>query len=130
VQVALPDLTEAGVFEPPVRAKPGDKFLVTDVAANGGPVIAAASTTRYDLSKDGTKGPGDILLTGTRPVPALNPSGQPGSQSNGTMLVTIPTNAASGAYRLLACAEDGYAVKETSETNNCVASFGSMQVAR
>ena len=79
------------------------------------------------LSKDNTKGAGDLLV-GSRLVPVLNPLGQAGNLSSGSALVTIPPSAAAGTYRVLACADDVNAVKETIETNNCVGSPASVVV--
>ena len=44
------------------------------------------------------------------------------------MTVTIPTSTPLGTYFLLACADDAKVVPETDETNNCVASAGTVQV--
>jgi subtilase family serine protease len=91
-------------------------------------VSAGASTTRYYLSADGTKGAGDTLI-GSRPVPALAPNGQTGSVSIGSATVTVPSTVVPGTYHLLACGEDTNAVKEAIETNNCTSSTGTVQVA-
>ena len=130
VQVTLPDLVETGVSNPPQTVPAGGKFVVTDDAANVGAVSSAASITRYYLSKDTGKNTGDVLLIGTRGVPALGSSGQAISFSSGSVLVTIPSSVAAGIYRVLACADDTNVVKETVETNNCVASVGTAQVTR
>ena len=91
VQVTLPDLVESGVSNPPQTVPAGGKFVVTDDAANLGAVSSAASTTRYYLSKDSSKNAGDVLLIGTRAIPALGSSGQAISFSSGSTLVTIPS---------------------------------------
>ena len=130
VQVTLPDLVESGVSSPPQAVPAGGKFVVTDDAANLGAVSSAASTTRYYLSKDSSKNAGDVLLIGTRAIPALGSSGQAISFSSGSTLVTIPSTVAAGIYRVLACADDTNVVKETVESNNCVASLGTVQVTR
>ena len=130
VQVTLPDLVETGVSNLPQTAPAGGKFIVTDDAANLGAVAAAASTTRYYLSKDSSKNAGDVLLIGTRAVPALGSSGQAISFSSGSELATIPSTVAAGIYRVLACADDTNVIKETLETNNCIASVGTVQVTR
>ena len=128
VQVALPDLVVEGISDPPQTAKIGSKFTIFDNTVNKGVVSASASTTRYYLSKDTAKGAGDLLI-GTRAVPALTPLGQAGNLSSGSALATIP-NAVAGAYRVLACADDANIVKETSETNNCLASSTTVQVTK
>jgi subtilase family serine protease len=57
-------------------------------------------------------------LTGTRPVPAL----EPGAVSTGTVTVTVPTTTTVGTYYLLACADGQAVVAESNEANNCIAS--------
>jgi subtilase family serine protease len=123
LQVTLPDLVETAVSEPPQTAKVGSTFSIGDTAGNKGVLIAPASTTRYYLSKDGTKGTGDIPLIGTRAVPTLGAK----RVSVGSVLVKIP-NAVPGPYHVLACADDANVVKEADETNNCAASVGLIQV--
>jgi hypothetical protein len=71
-----------------------------------------------------------VLLAATRAIPALKSNGQLGDLSIDSVVVTIPASLAAGAYRVLGCADDVNVVKETSETNNCAASFATMQVTR
>ena len=97
---------------------------MTDTTANAGSTTTPTSTTRYYLSADGAKSADDTLLGGGRAVPAL----AQGAASTGTTTVTIPAGTPVGLYRLLACADDVAAVGETDETNNCLASTGSVQV--
>ena len=130
LQVAVSDLVVTGVSNPPQTAKAGSQFLVNDNSVNVGAAPAPASTTRFYLSKDSSKGAGDILLAPVRAVPALSPNGQAGNLSFGSTLVTVPSSTAAGVYRVLACADDLNAVKEAVETNNCTAAFGSVQVTR
>jgi len=120
---AGPDLVETAVGNPPAGAAPGGSISVTDTVANQGGG-AGASTTRYYLSADLAKDAGDLLLTGSRAVPIL----AAGATSSGTVSVTIPGATASGTYHLIACADDLLAVTETSETNNCLASTGTIAV--
>ena len=47
-------------------------------------------------------GTGDVLLTGNRPVAAL----EPGALSVGSRRVTVPLLAPAGTYRVLVCADD------------------------
>jgi hypothetical protein len=116
ITVALPDLTESGVSVPPGTVfRQGQGFTISSRTNNVGVVSAPASTTRYYLSLNNTKGPGDRLLIGTSArlqIPA-------GGFANGTRTVTIPSTTPIGVYFLLACADDLSAVAETSETNNC-----------
>jgi hypothetical protein len=128
VHVHLPDLAEVVVSPPPSFAKPGDKFVVVDTVQNLMPRSAAASTTRYYLSTDTTKGTGDVLLSGSRAVPALTELGTPGDHSVGGATVTIPATTAVGVYYVVACADDLKSVKEEAETNNCLASSSTIVV--
>jgi subtilase family serine protease len=116
--VPKPDLVETSVSNPPENAAPGSSFSVTDTVRNQSNGHAGASTTSYYFSLDATKNDSDILLTGTRSVPALGAGGT----SSGTVSVTIPGGTAIGAYYLLACADDAGLVAESDETNNCMAS--------
>jgi len=129
VTVTRPDLRETTATTTPaapVRA-PGTTFSVTDTAQNAGAVASGASTTRYYLSLDGMKNAGDILLTGSRAVPAL----AAGATSSGTVTVTIPSTTPLNPYSLLACADDLNTVAETNEGNNCVvAPSGAVTVTR
>jgi subtilase family serine protease len=113
------------VSDPPAGAAPGVSFSVTDTVQNAGAVSAGASTVRYYLSLDAVKGAGDLLLSGYRSVPVL----AAGAVSSGPRTVTVPATAPLGTYRVLACADDLLAVKESDETNNCAASASSVLVA-
>jgi hypothetical protein len=125
MQVTRPDLIETSVTKPPATASVGDSFSVTDTAKNQGPADAGSSTTRYYLSADKIKSSGDTLLTGTRSVPAL----VSGATSTDTVDVIIPSGLAARTYYLLACADDTNVVVEGSETNNCIASTGTVQIS-
>ena len=124
VTVGRPDLTATTITtNPPAPARtPGTTFSVSDTVQNVGPVAAGSSATRYYLSLDAAKSAGDILLTGSRGVPAL----APGASSSGTITVTIPPSTPLNTYFLLACADNGNTVVEISEANNCVATPGAM----
>ncbi len=120
-----PDLVAIAVTNPPATATRGTRFAVTDTVRNQGGGPAPATTTRYYLSLDRLRNAGDLLLTGTRAVPALAPA----ATSTGTVMVTIPITTVFRTYFLLACADNGIpAVAESNETNNCVASAGTVVV--
>jgi len=70
------------------------------------------------------KDAGDVLLIGYRSVPILTG----GAVSIGPRTVVVPATTALGTYRLLACADDLLAVKESDDTNNCVASAAAVRV--
>jgi subtilase family serine protease len=128
VLVSRPDLVDLFVSNPPQGPLiQGNSFAVTDTVKNQGNVAAIASTARYYLSADKAKGGGDILLTGSRAVPALQAGGPP---STGKATVKIPAGAAAGTYYLLACADDTGLAAETDENNNCTASGSQVVVSR
>ncbi len=121
---SFPDLVETAVSNPPATVTQGGSFSVTDTVQANGSVGAGASTTRYYFSPDTTKSAGDVLLTGSRAVPAL----AAGASSTGTVSVTVPGATALGTYFLLACADDLGVVAESNEGNNCRASATTVQV--
>jgi subtilase family serine protease len=125
VSITAPDLVATTVSNPPGAARIGGSFSVTDSTQNRGNASSVASTTRYYLSVDRVKSTGDRLLIGGRSVPTLAPT----AVSTGAAIVTIPTTTTAGAYFLLACADDTKVSIESSETDNCVASAGTVAVA-
>jgi len=97
----------------------GATIQVRDTVLNSGPGKAGASVTRFFLSMNATREPGDTALPGVRSVLALA-SGASSTPAT-PVAVTIPMNVAPGSYFLLACADDNRAVQEEDETNNCAA---------
>ena len=92
----------------------GASFDVTDTTTNqGGGGIGASSTQLY-LSTDAILGANDLLLNGSRAVPAL----MAGASSSGSTTVTIPASLASGTYYFFAKADGPNAVSEVKENNN------------
>ena len=120
------DLVVSALSNPPVSIGPGVGFSVTDTTANQGAGSSIASITRYYLSVDTVWGTSDRLLTGTRSLASLAPN----TSSPGAVTVTVPTATALNTYYLLACADDTKLVSESDETNNCLASTTTVQVAR
>jgi hypothetical protein len=126
LQLARPNLVETAVSSPPATIRAGLTFTIADTVQNQGVVDAKASTTRYYLSLDGTRGGGDVLLGGKRPVPAL----AAGAFSQGALLsVTVPASTPLATYSVLACADDTSVVVETDEAN-CRASSSQVTVTR
>jgi subtilase family serine protease len=97
----------------PATAGAGLTISVSDTTRNQGGGSAAASTTSFYLSTDATLDGSDALI-GSRPVPAL----APGATSVVATSLTIPAATATGSYRIIAQADAGGVVPETSETNN------------
>ena len=127
VQVTRPDLVPTAVSNPPGAVAPGRTFQVTDTVTNQGAVAANGSTTRYYLSGDQQKGPGDVLLSGSRGVPGLAAGAAwPGA----AITVGVPATTPLGLYYLLVCANDTGVVTETDKTNNCRPAATQVQVTR
>ncbi|HEU5193710.1 MAG TPA: CARDB domain-containing protein, partial [Methylomirabilota bacterium] len=119
-----PDLVVTSVEDPPSSALSGANIRVTDITRNVSTVDAPQTTTRFYLSLDAIRSTGDVLLAGGRLVPALPAV----TSSTETVTVTIPGGTPSGAYFLIACADDLGVVTELDETNNCRASVHTIQV--
>jgi hypothetical protein len=111
------DLNVSAMMVLPVSLTRGATLSMTAVTRNIGSGTAAASTTRYYLSRDTVKSSDDILLSADSAIPLL---GRNGSVTGPAANATIPSSA-SGAYRVLACADDRVVVSEISDTNNCFA---------
>ena len=109
-----PDLTETGeaVVSNPGVVKPGGSITVIDKALDVGLASSKKSVTRYYLSKDAVRSADDILLGGSRTLPALQPSF--GHSSSAT--ATVPANTPPGSYRVLACVDDTKTNAENDET--------------
>ena len=99
---------------------------MTDTTRNDGSASTGGSTTtRFYLSTDQVRNSGDLSMSGVRTVTTL----AVGTQSAGSVTVTVPTGAAFGtSYFVLACADDNDTVDEINEGNNCLASAGSVQI--
>src|SRR5262249_50521955 len=82
----------------PSQAVAGASIVVSETVKNqgGGPV--GASTTRFYLSTNATWEPSDLLLSGSRSVPALDVD----SSSSGSTTLTLPSGLTAGTYYLLA----------------------------
>jgi subtilisin family serine protease/lysozyme family protein len=119
-----PDLVESGVSSTSTSIGPGASLVVSDTTTNQGGGDAGASITQYYLGPFSNKSSNARLLMGNRSVPGLSA----GVISQGTVVVTVPANMATGSYYLLACADDTGLVPETNENNNCAVSFTKVQV--
>ncbi len=123
--IGMPDLVTSSVSNPPAAAAAGSTFTVTESVINSSAIAVGTSTNRYYLSTDAVLDAADILMTGTRLILSLGAN----ETSAGSRIVTIPSSTPEGTYRLLACADDTHAIEESSETNNCLASAGTMTIA-
>jgi subtilase family serine protease len=107
-----PDLVVSALSAPSTAAA-GTSISVADTTKNQGGGSSDASVTRLYLSSNYALDAGDTALQ-SRAVPALGP----GESSAGTTTATIPAGTPTGTYYLIARADDGEAVGESSDTNN------------
>ena len=126
VQIGRPDLVATAVTSVPATAVPGKAISLTDTVKNQTAFQAGASRTRFYLSADGQRDPGDQRMKGYRAVPIL----AAGGSSTGPATVTIPAAVSPGDYFVLACAGDLTTVPESDESNNCVTSASRVKLGR
>ena len=114
-----PDLIRIGpdllisTLSAPTAAGQGAAISVTETTKNNGSGGAAESVTRFFLSDNTSLGTGDTPL-GQRSVGPLDP----GASNMATTTLTIPGTLPSGAYYLIAAADNDNDVAETSDANN------------
>ena len=116
------DLVVSAVGRPPATAVPGSSFDATARVRNAGGRRAAGSVVRFALSRDAKLGKGDLTLA-ARKLKKL----QPRTRARASRSLRVPLTA-SGAYRLIACADARKRVKERNERNNCRAAAGTVTV--
>lgn len=135
-EAAKPNLKATKVSAPPKTLAENSKFKVWDTVVNAGRARAGASAVRYYLTTDAARSLrerkasrtnprtaiADILLEGTRPVPALDRGERSSTKPRKPLQVRVPLGTPAGEYTLLACADDHGEVTESKETDNCVAS--------
>lgn len=100
----------------PLTTGAGSTITISGTVANVGGTQAGESVLKFFLSSDGVVGPGDTLL-GSRIVPAL----PAGGTSSGATQVTIPVDASTGVFFVIAQADADGQVPEVNETNNTFA---------
>lgn len=108
-----PDLRVARLAVP-FAVVAGTAVTASDTVQNQGGGPAGASTLRFYLSANASVDASDVVLEGTRAVPAL----AGGAASAGTTAIVVPAGTAAGTYYVIAQADGSGAVAETSETNN------------
>ena len=112
---AQPDIEVTAMQNPPQTLAPGAQFTVTNTVRNTGNERANNGfTVRFELRP--AFGRGFPITLGTRTVGANLLAG---SQNNATTTLQVPTGATLGTYVLRACADNGFVVPESDETNNC-----------
>ena len=123
IKISGVDLIETALSNPPASGVAGGSFSVTDTVKNQGNASAGAFKVGYYLSTD--KVAKTKNLTGNRSLTSL----AAGATSSGTVSVTVPSGTAPGTYYLLACSDYWVAAAESNETNNCLASSSTVQIA-
>jgi subtilisin family serine protease len=118
IVVTWPDLVTTSVSTTATNVLPGQTFALSDTVQNQGGHPAGSSTTRYYLSLDLLRDPGDTLLTTTRSVGTLSV----GQSSTGTKTLTVPLTTPLNRYYVIACADDLSKLGELDNNNNCRAS--------
>ena len=116
-----PDLRVTGVEAQARAGTPGELRVPTTVQ-NAGNRRAAASRTRYFLSRDRTKG-GDVRLASAR-VAAI----RAGRSRTGTAGLQLPAGLKAGDWHVIACADATGVVAERRERNNCAATRGAVEI--
>jgi subtilase family serine protease len=101
-------------FAVPAKTGAGAIITVTDTTINQGAGAAGPSITRFFLSANFQLDSSDVLLNGSRAVPALSSGGT----SIGATAITIPPATATGQYYLIAKADADSTEVETQEGNN------------
>lgn len=111
ITITAPDLIESSVS---VTGTPvsGGSIKINDTTSNVGSASAGASWTRMYLNSTNVKG-GTLL--GTRSISSLAANG---AISTATTTVTLPMNI-TGAYYVVACANDTGSVVESNSANDC-----------
>ena len=113
-----PDLVVGSVSALPPVLLAGETFSLRVSVRNVGPRRAAKSTAAFVLSRDRTRGRGDIGLTGESRVRKLAAR----RVARVRVRLTVPRAAPAGTYFVVACADERRRVREASELNNCRAS--------
>ena len=121
---AAVDLKVSSVGNPPSSKLPQQSFSVRATVANSGSSRAAASTTSFALSSNRTRG-SDRLLQNVRTL-GIDGKGRRTVTTTGRVQASTPA----GLYYLLVCADDRRVVRESIESNNCMASATQVRIVR
>jgi subtilase family serine protease len=107
-----PDLIVSTVSAP-LTGGAGLGLKISDTTANNGCDVLAESYTEFFLSTKTTLDASAVFL-GRRLIPVLTP----GTSSNGSTIVNIPSGISIGKYYLIAKADNTNVVAESDESNN------------
>ena len=114
---AASDLVVTTVANLPETLTPAIKFSLITTVANQGDAVSPETVTNYYLSS-GTSKAGAWLLTSKHSVKGLAPL----ANTTKKVKITVPSGIPSGAYYLVACADDTNLAPEDNEDNNCTPS--------
>jgi hypothetical protein len=117
--VEQPNYQVSAITDPPKHGVPGQAFTVGDTTTNVGGDVGhfTLTSTQYFMSSDKTKDASDPAIA------ARSMQGLAAGESNSLAFTThLPSVIAAGKYYVIACADNGDAVDESSETDNCLAS--------
>ncbi len=117
------DLVPVTVRAGSAYAVAGERTEVSATVRNAGAGPAGRSRTVFLLSRDADRDRSDVSLGRAR-TPAL----APGAKARVSLGAKVPAGTKPARYRVLACADDATAVRESSESNNCRASRGRVTV--
>jgi hypothetical protein len=116
---ATPDLVMKSLTAFPAWPKTidsgGSITVVTRVQNSGKAAAPVESLERFYLSTDKIVSSNDVALAGDWTVPVLAPK----EFSERSTALTIPAATPTGAYYIIACADDTKAITEKNEKNNC-----------
>ena len=119
------DLALSGVtvLNAPVTVSPGGNVTIAAQLDNTGADDAPESTIKFVLV---STAPGSATknLKGTAAIAPLASGGHVSTQTT----VKVFSDTAVGTYTVLACADGGELIQETSELNNCAAAVGTVTV--
>jgi hypothetical protein len=109
----------------PKSMESGGSFTIMTIVKNKGKKKAdIIFSTQYYFSSDKVYSSDDILLTGSRTVPALKSQ----KTSIGKTNLTVPSTTPTGTYHLIACVDDKKDITESNENNNCKATKKTINV--
>jgi photosystem II stability/assembly factor-like uncharacterized protein len=117
-QVNPPDLTVTASPFVPASAIAGGPLRVGATVRNIGGKPAPPVTTRYYLSFNAARNGGDMQFPESSLIPRL----AAGAEFTATETVRLPLETPQGSYFVIACTDEGHAISEALETNNCRAS--------
>jgi len=121
-----PDLVVRSLANPAATVVPREALTASFVVTNMGKRSARQSLAAAYLSRDRSKGKGDLRLAPTSSVARLKPD----RSARRNAAVVIPDATSAGPWFLIVCADDTSRVPETNERNNCRAATTPISVTK